>query len=82
MNSPGRNGDSSYGADGSHDEGLPVIVVPDDISELDAEVQQYRRELRRARRRAKWRTVSLAPFRWMGRGARRFARLFRFFHPW
>jgi hypothetical protein len=81
MNSPGRNGDPSYGADGSHD-GFPVIVVPDDISELDAEVQQYRREVRRAQRRARRRAFALAPWRWLGRGARRFARLFGFFHPW
>ena len=82
MNSPGRNGDPSSGADGSHDDGFPVFVVPDDLSELDAEVQEYRREVHRAKRRARWRALALAPFRWVGRGARRFARLFRFFHPW
>jgi hypothetical protein len=82
MNSPGRNGDSPSGADGSHDDGFPVFVVPDDLSELDAEVQEYRREVQRARRRARWKGRALAPFRWVGRGARRFARLFRFLHPW
>jgi hypothetical protein len=82
MNSPGRNGDPSYGADGSHDDGVPVVVVPDDISELDAEVQQYRREVRRAQRRARFQAVALAPFRWAGRGMRRFARLFGHFHLW
>ena len=81
MNSPGRNGDPSYGADGSHDDGFPVIVVPDDISELDAEVQQYRREVRRAQRRARRRAVALAPWRLLRRAARRMARLFGFFHP-
>jgi hypothetical protein len=70
MNSPGRNGEPPSGADG-----FPSFTVPDDISELDMEVQQYRREVRRARRRARWTGVLLWPFRVIRRGFRRVARL-------
>jgi hypothetical protein len=84
MNSPGRNnGDPSSSSGGSpHDDGFPAFVVPDDISELDAEVQAYRRECARARRRARLKAVSAAPFHAAARGFHRFAGLFRFLNPW
>jgi hypothetical protein len=76
MNNPGRNnGDPSSSGGSPHDDGFPAFVVPDDISELEAEVQAYRREVARGRRRARARNILGAPFR-------RFARLFRFLNPW
>jgi hypothetical protein len=84
MNSPGRNnGDPSSSSGGSpHDDGIPAFVVPDDISELDAEVQAYRREVARARRRARLRAVLTAPFRPVGRVVRRSLRFIRHGSPW
>jgi len=83
MNSPGRNnGDPSSSGGSPHDDGFPAFVVPDDISELDAEVQAYRREIARARRRARLKAVSAAPFRAAARACHRFAGLFRFLNPW
>ena len=84
MNSPGRNnGDPSSSSGGSpHDDGFPAFVVPDDISELDAEVQAYRREVARARRRARLRAVATAPFRAAQLGLHRCAAVFRFLNPW
>jgi hypothetical protein len=83
VNSPGRdNGDHSFGSFGEPtgegiDSGFPVVVVPDDISALDAEVRAYRREVARARARARWRSAVLAPMRlltrlgqWLGRACR------------
>jgi len=90
MNRPGHNGDPPSGTGGSPGDrfgsgdegpGLPAVVVPDDLSELDAEVQEYRREIRRARRRARLSTIFIGPFRWIGRGFKRFLRLFRLTHP-
>jgi hypothetical protein len=73
VNSPGRdNGDHSYGSfgDPGHDGGFPVVVVPDDISALDAEVRAYRRELARARAQA----LTLAILTWPFRAAARLGR--------
>lgn len=80
MNSPGRdNGDQSYGSFGDPgDDGFPVVVVPDDISALDAEVRAYRREVARARTRAKLWAVLAWPARALGRAARRVGRFLRF----
>jgi hypothetical protein len=76
MNSPGRNnGDPSSSGGSPHDDGFPAFVVPDDISELDAEVQAYRRGVARARRRARVKSALGAPFR-------KAAELFRFSNPW
>lgn len=84
MNSPGRNnGDPSSSSDGSsHDDGFPAFVVPDDLSELDAEVQAYRREVTRARRRDRVKHAATAPFRALARAGRSAARLLRFLNPW
>ena len=93
MNSPGHNGEPPSGAGGSHDDwfgpgddgptpGMPVFTVPDDISELDAEVQQYRREVKRARRRTRAVNEVRRPGRCCGRILRRFVRLFRSFRIW
>lgn len=40
-----------------------VVIVPDDISALDAEVRAYRREVARAKARAKARSVLTWPSR-------------------
>ncbi|NUR57176.1 MAG: hypothetical protein HOV87_00455 [Catenulispora sp.] len=84
MNSPGRdNGEHSYGSFGEpDDEGLQVVVVPDDISALDAEVRAYRREVARARMRARWRAVLTAPWRWAARLGCRLGQLCRYVLPW
>ena len=88
MNSPGRdNSDHSFGPFGEPDgdnvhTGDEVIVVPDDISALDAEVRAYRRELARARARARWRAVATAPGRWAARFGRWVARVCRDVSPW
>ena len=76
VNSPGRdNGDHSYGSFGEpDDDGFLVVVVPDDISALDAEVRAYRRQLARARFRARLRSVLAAPFRALARIGRRLGR--------
>ena len=77
VNSPGRdNGDHSYGSfgDPGDDGGFPVVVVPDDISALDAEVRAYRREVARAKARARTRSVLTWPLRALVRLARRAAR--------
>ncbi|NUP48797.1 MAG: hypothetical protein HOW97_16035 [Catenulispora sp.] len=84
MNSPGRdNGDQSYGSFGEpDDDGIQVVVVPDDISALDAEVRAYRREMARARSRARWRAALTAPGRWAARFGRWLGRLCRYVLPW
>ena len=86
VNSPGRNnGDQPFGADGSHDfndDGFPLVVVPDDISELDAEVHQYRREVAKAKSRARRRAALTAPLRWTWRAITAIGRMFRFITPW
>jgi hypothetical protein len=77
VNSPGRdNGDHSYGSFGDPDDGggFPVVVVPDDISALDAEVRAYRREVARAKARAKARSALTWPFRALARLAGRIGR--------
>jgi hypothetical protein len=79
VNSPGRdNGDHSYGSFGDPDDGggFPVVVVPDDISALDAEVRAYRREVARAHARAKTRSALTWPFRALARLGRRTLRFF------
>jgi len=51
VNSPGRdNGDHSFGSfgDPGDEGGSQVVIVPDDISALDAEVRAYRREVARS----------------------------------
>jgi hypothetical protein len=77
VNSPGRdNGDYSFGSfgDPGDDGGFPVVVVPDDISALDAEVRAYRRQLARARFRARTLAVVTWPARALARLAKRVAR--------
>jgi hypothetical protein len=53
MSSPDRDDGMGGGAGDAHDDHFSPLdfVIPDDISELDAEVRAYRREVRRARRR-------------------------------
>ncbi|GAA2013258.1 hypothetical protein GCM10009839_04920 [Catenulispora yoronensis] len=84
MNSPGRdNGDSSFGSFGEPaDDGLQVVVCPDDISELDSEVRAYRREVARARTRARWRSAAGAPGRAVARCGRWLGRMLRYALPW
>lgn len=77
MNNPGRdNGDHSFGSfgDPGDDGGPQVVVVPDDISALDAEVRAYRREVARAKARAKARSALTWPFRALAQLARRIER--------
>ena len=74
MNSPGRdNGDQSFGSfdDPGDDGGSQVVVVPDDISALDAEVRAYRREVARAKAQALARSALTWPLRALARLARR-----------
>jgi hypothetical protein len=74
VNSPGRdNGDHSFGSfgDPGDDGGSQAVVVPDDISALDAEVRAYRREVARAKARVKARSVLAWPLRALARLARR-----------
>lgn len=81
VNSPGRdNGDHSYGSFGDPDDGggFAVVIVPDDISALDAEVRAYRREVARARALAKARSVLTRPFQALARLGRRALRFFAF----
>ena len=80
MNSPGRdNGDHSFGSfgDPGDDGGSQVVVVPDDISALDAEVRAYRREVARAKARAKARSALTWPLWALARLARRLGRALR-----
>jgi hypothetical protein len=82
VNNPGRgNGDQSYGSFGDPGDGgggFPVVVVPDDISALDAEVRAYRREVARAKTRRATRSALGWPFRALSRLGRRIGRAFRF----
>ena len=73
VNSPGRDsGDHSSGSFGDPgDDGPMVVIVPDDISALDAEVRAYRREVARAKARAKTRSVLTWPSRTLVRLVRR-----------
>jgi hypothetical protein len=87
VNSPGRdNGDHSYGSFGEPDDdgggGFPVVVVPDDISALEPEVRAYRREVARARARAKARSVLTWPARALARLSRRVAHALGFAVFW
>lgn len=85
MNSPGRdNGEYSSGSfgDPGDDNGFEVVVVPDDISALDAEVRAYRREVARAKARAKTRSVLTWPWRAVVRLARRIGRALGFLVFW
>ncbi|MFL6115461.1 MAG: hypothetical protein ACJ786_29560 [Catenulispora sp.] len=84
MNSPGRdNGDHSFGSFGEPDDsGVPVVVVPDDISALDDDVRAYRREVARARARVRRRRVLGAPLRALARFGRWLGRMFRYVVPW
>lgn len=85
MNSPGRdNGDHSYGSfgDPGDDGGFPVVVVPDDISALDAEVRAYRREVARAKARARSVAVLTWPFRALVGLGRRVGHALRFLVFW
>jgi hypothetical protein len=87
VNSPGRdNGDHSFGSFGEPDDpdhnGVPVVVVPDDISALDDEVRAYRREVARAQARARRRRVLGAPLRAVARFGRWLGRMFRYVVPW
>src|SRR4051794_31580123 len=88
MNSPGRdNGDHSFGSfnepqdDNVHTD-PPAVVVPDDISALDAEVRAYRRELARERRRARLRALLTAPATAARRFGRWLGRVCRYVVPW
>lgn|GEM_PF-2823588 len=77
VNSPGRdNGDHSFGSfgDPGDEGGSQVVIVPDDISALDAEVRAYRREVARAKARARTRSALTWPFRALARLARRIGR--------
>ena len=77
VNSPGRdNGDHSFGSfgDPGDDGGFQAVIVPDDISALDAEVRAYRREVVRARARAKARSALAWPLRAPARLVRRIGR--------
>jgi len=77
VNSPGRdNGDHSFGSfgDPGDDGGFQVVVVPDDISALDAEVRAYRREVARAKAQALTRSALTWPLRALARLARRIGR--------
>ncbi|GAA1979501.1 hypothetical protein [Catenulispora subtropica] len=88
MNSPGRdNGDHSFGSFGEPDgdgidSGFPEVVVPDDISALDAEVRAYRREVARAQARARRRHALTAPVRALARFGRWLGRMCRYVLPW
>jgi hypothetical protein len=95
QNSPGREpsfgADGSHGARGPHDDhdtgadpgaALSAVTCPDDISELEADVRRYHREVRRTRRRARLRAVAGAPFAALNRCAHRVGRALGFFHPW
>jgi hypothetical protein len=85
VNSPGRdNGDQSYGSfgDPGDDDGFQLVVIPDDISALDAEVRAYRREVARAKARAKAGSVLTWPFRALGRLFRRVGRGLRSVFFW
>jgi hypothetical protein len=86
VNSPGRdNGDPSFGSfgDPGHDGGgLPVVVVPDDISALDDEVRAYRREVARAKARVRFRSALNWPFRALARLGRRVGHALRFLVFW
>lgn len=85
VNSPGRdNGDPSYGSfgDPGDDGGFQVVIVPDDISALDAEVRAYRREVARARARAKAWSVLTWPLRALSGLGRRVGRALGFLVFW
>ena len=85
VNSPGRdNGDQSFGSfgDPGDDGGFLVVVVPDDISALDAEVRAYRREVAWAKVRAKTGAVLAWPFRALARLVRRIGHAFGFLVFW
>ncbi len=62
MSSPDRDEGAGGGAGDAHDDHISPLdlVIPDDISELDAEVRAYHRELRRERRQDYWRRVLFA----------------------
>ncbi|MEY9861217.1 hypothetical protein ABH935_006857 [Catenulispora sp. GAS73] len=86
VNSPGRdNGDHSYGSfgdPGPDGSGFPVVVVPDDISALDDEVRAYRREVARAKARAKCRSALTRPLRALAGLGRRVGHALRFLVFW
>jgi hypothetical protein len=85
VNSPGRdNGDHSFGSfgDPGGDSGFEVVIVPDDISALDAEVRAYRREVARAKARARTWSALTWPFRALAGLSRRVGRALGFLVFW